>query len=182
MIKKLLKLSVLKKYVSLYVNESDASKFVFGRILCANKDYVVIYMIAPNGKYDGILVKETTAVIRIEVEDKYSRKMHQLISSNEMRKFNFVLDDHNILSSLFNIAKNEHKIISLELLNSEMNNVVGFVENTDENVCMIRQVDLYGDDDGFSYIDLNDITQVTYDSDDEQIILRLWESKLWSEN
>lgn len=174
MLKKILELSETNKFVSIYVNERDTSKFVFGRILCANDDYVVIYMIAPNGRYDGVLVKDINNVIRIEFDDKYADRMNQLINEDELYKFDIVLECHDILMSILKIAKKEHKILSLELLNSEINDVVGFVENIDENLCTIKQVDLYGNEDGISYIKLNDITQISFDSDDEQIILNLW--------
>ena len=40
----------------------------------------------------------------------------------------------------------------------------------------VKQIDLYGQEDGFSYISINDITKISYDSEDERIIMRLYES------
>lgn len=174
MIDKLFELKELKKYVSLYTNEEDTSKFIFGKIMYVNTDYVVIYMIAPDGNYDGILVKDIDSVMRIEFDDIYSEKMIKLIDESRLPKFDLLIENKGILISILKKFKDEHKILSIELLHSESDDVVGFVESIDEKSCMIKQVDLYGHENGFSYVFLNDITQISYDSNDEQIILKLW--------
>lgn len=176
MTNKLLELKQSEKYVSIYANENDTSKFVFGRILSVSEKYFAIYMIAPDGNYDGVLVKCLKDLIRIEIDDKYSNKMKQIIKSANENRFNFSLDNQNIIGAILDIAKTTKKIISLELLNSGENDVVGFVESVNSNICVIKQINEYGEEDGYSYIFLDNITQITYDSIDEQIVLNLWES------
>ena len=77
--------------------------------------------------------------------------------------------------SVLRFAKAFKKIVSFELINSKNDDVVGFVEVIDEGCCKIKQVDFYGHEDGYSFIELENITQISVDSRDEQIVLRLWE-------
>lgn len=175
MISKLEELRDENKYISIYMNRNIPANFVYGRVLSVDEDYIVVYLIAPNGKYDGVLVKETCEIFRIEEECQYSERMQKLIDKEECDRFPFVLECHNVVNELIQIAKDTQKIISLELLNSEENDVVGFVENIDGDLCTIKQIDLYGQVDGYSYISMNDITQISYDSEDERILMQLCE-------
>ena len=39
-------------------------------------------------------------------------------------------------------------------------------------MCQIKQVDEFGEDDGVAFILIKNITQISYDSEEEQIILQ----------
>ena len=140
MINKLEELGVQKQYISVYMNRNTPTNFVYGRVLCVDERFMVFYMIAPNGKYDGVLVKETYEIFRIEEYSQYSEKMYKLIDKQECDKFPFVLECHNLVKSMLQIAKDTEKIVSIELVNSEMNDVIGFVENIDGDLCTIKQI------------------------------------------
>lgn len=173
MIKQLKEALKNEKFVSVYTNAQDTLKFIFGRILCVNDDYIVIYMISPNGEYDGVIVKETEDVIRLEMDDQYSRKMKMLCAVTEEDICQYVVDENQIVKSVLMIAEKTKKIISCELLGSGFDDVVGFVSNLEDGVCEIKQVDSYGCEDGVSYIMVDDISQLSFDSEDEQRILTL---------
>ena len=174
MIERLKEVAVKQKCVSLYMDSEDTSRFVFGRILCVNGDHIAILMISPEGDYDGLLVKRTEAVIRLEMDDKYARKMHKLCNEKNVAEFEGVIDELDIVKSALDYAKTAKKIISCELLNSGSDDIVGFLEDIKNGLCEIKQVDAEGCEDGYSYIMMNDITQISYDSKEEQFLLRLW--------
>lgn len=174
MIKQLKTAAKNQKYVSLYMDSDDMSRFVFGRIIGVNSDHIAVSMISPEGDYDGILVKRTEAVIRLEMDDKYARKMIELCGPAGIDTKLAWSNEQDMMKSVLEYAKTTKKIISCELLNSGMDDVVGFLENMQNGLCEIKQVDFEGYEDGYSYILVDDITQISCDSKDEQLLLRLW--------
>ena len=44
------------EYLMLYMDPDDTGKFCYGRVLAADEDFVALYLIAPDGSYDGLLV------------------------------------------------------------------------------------------------------------------------------
>ena len=67
------------RYVSVYANPDDPSAFIYGRILAADDDNFVMYCISQGGEYDGLALKRTDSVSRIEVDGQYHAKMQKLI-------------------------------------------------------------------------------------------------------
>ena len=80
--------------------------------------------------------------------------------------------------SILSFAKEREKIVSIELHDSGFADVVGFVDEVDEKVCRIHVIDEYGYDDSCSYVDLNSISQIVLDSEDERRIARLYQANL----
>ena len=60
-------------FVSIYSNFDDTEKFIYGKVLCVNEDEVLIYMLSPNGDYDGILVQQTADIFRVEYGGDYEK-------------------------------------------------------------------------------------------------------------
>ncbi|MCQ4021805.1 MULTISPECIES: hypothetical protein [unclassified Ruminococcus] len=163
------------KRVSIYTDINEPSKFCYGYILCVNYEEVAIYMISPDGFFDGILMKKIYDIIRIEIDGQYHEKMKKLCSLSKMQPFNYSIDPTNIQYSLLEIALQSKQIVSLELVDSGYDDVVGFVESIDNGLCKIKIVDEYGFEDGYCFVMANKITQISYASQDEIRILKLWE-------
>lgn len=75
MLRRLQQAMVTGEYLMLYMDSNDTGKFCYGRVLAADEDFVALYLIAPDGAYDGLLVKETGSVQRIESGGQYDAKM-----------------------------------------------------------------------------------------------------------
>ena len=69
----------------------------------------------------------------------------------------------------------EQKIISVELLESGSYNAIGFVKEIDDDVVTIQVVDSYGREDGIVHFSVNDITELQYNSEDEQRTNAYWQ-------
>jgi len=164
-----------KKYVAVYTNTSDSSKFIFGRIISVNTNNIAIYMLSPDGYFDGVVVKQIDDVLRVEIDGQYSEKMQKLQSLYNQKPFEYVLDDENIPESLLLIAQQLKQVVAIEIMQSGFDNIVGFVEQIENNLCGIKQIDSYGYEDGISYVRLDEITQISCNSQDESRILKLWE-------
>ena len=63
--------------------------------------------------------------------------------------------------------------MSIEILDSGYDDVVGYVENVQNGICEIRRIDEYGVEDGKSYMEIQNITQISFESESEKIIQKL---------
>ena len=53
----------------------------------------------------------------------------------------------------------------------------GFVTEVSENICTIKQVDYYGKGDGTSYLEIDEITSIAFDSAESQEVNELWDKQ-----
>ena len=67
-----------------------------------------------------------------------------------------------------------HKICTIELCNSELQDIVGFIEDTESSCIKIKLITERGKDDGFTFVPVDKITQISIDSLDEQKIFTLY--------
>ncbi len=161
-------------YVAVYGNLSDTSKFMFGKLLCVNETRFAMLLISPNGDYDGIVVNDTDDVFRIDCSGRYHDKMAKLNNlCMECIKLPYI-DPSYIDLSILSFAKETRSLVSIELRDSGVVDVVGFIENVDEESCQIHVVDEYGYDDGCTFVDMNNISQIALGSEDEQRIMKLY--------
>lgn len=160
-------------FVSIYTNDENTSKFIFGKILCVNNSEIAIYMLSPDGSYDGILVTDNSKIFRIETNSDYNKKMQKLCNFEELPVCYEFKNNENIKKELLYLAHKTKQAVSIELLNSGYDDVVGIVENIGDNICTISQINQYGKPDGVSFVSMQDITQISYNSQDEIIIMRL---------
>lgn len=169
---KLIELKKQNKNISIYCCE-DNSKFTYGKILSVNDYEFALLMYTPYGKFDGIIVKKIDDITRIEYDGQYDQKMQKVLSRN-LDAENYCIDDSLITSSILELSLKFNKIVSVELLNSGYDNVVGFVDEICDNKCTIKLIDEYGYEDGYSFILISDITQVMFDGERENLFLKLW--------
>lgn len=163
--------------LAIYDNYDDTSKFKFGTLLCVDEMHFALAAVSPNGDYDGIIVDETADVFRVDSSGNYHNKMAKLIQIHKDHMDIPTLKQGAIVESLLRFALDAKKPISLELNASGIKDITGFIEDISECVCKIRAIDEYGFDDGCSYVDMDSITQATFDSEDERRIMRLYNAQ-----
>lgn len=174
MLNVLKKLCKEQKYASIYTDSENSNKFIYGQILAVDMDYIAIGMISPDGISDGIVVQPTGRVIRVEIGGQYDRKMQKLIMFHNSKSDQYAFENGKILESVLRIAQQTKRVVSIEILNSGYDDIAGFVDEIENHFCAVRQIDAYGCEDGVSYVQMSDITQVSYDSVDEKKIMMLW--------
>ena len=174
LINTLLEISQNNKNASIYTNFNETSKFHYGRIICVNSEELAIYMISPDGLYDGILLKKTEDIIRVEVDGQYDKKMKKLCSLSQLQPFEYSLDSTNIKASLLEVALQSRRVVALELVDSGYKDVVGFVDGISDGLCKIKIIDEYGFEDGYCFVMTDKITEISYASQDECRIIKLW--------
>lgn len=164
-----------QKMVSIYTDYQETNKFHYGVVIALNEKEIAIQMLSPDGESDGIIVMDAENVFRVEENGQYDEKMKKLCPNNPLPLFNEALDENEIFESLLSIASIEKSIISIELVDSGYNDIVGFVEEIEDGMCKVKQVDEFGYEDGFSFFLIRDITKITYLSQDEKRLMRLWQ-------
>lgn len=172
----ILKLAMtLKKNVCVYTCDSEISKFLYGRIIFIDNEFFALYMLTPNGENDGILVKKISCITYVEMDGQYDEKMKKLCPNFDdlISETPIDFENGNALFSIMLEALRTEKPISVELLDSGVDSVIGQVTAVNEKICTVRQIYEYGCDDGIAYVNVPDITQVSYASADNSILLLL---------
>lgn len=160
-----------QQYISVYTNSGNGH-FIYGRILASDETFTAISTVLPNGNSDGIVCILTNNINRIDTDTQYDNEMKKLISKKPIPEINF--DNHDICCSILTHAKETQQMVSIELINSGINDTSGLVVGITDGVCCIKQIDVNGSFDGFTYIDIEDITQIALNTEAEQRIFRLY--------
>ena len=64
-------------------------------------------------------------------------------------------------------------VVSIELAQSGVEDIIGVPVEITENVCKFLLIDEYGFCDGYAVFDMKDITQISASSEDEKILEKL---------
>lgn len=109
------------------------------------------------------------------MDGQYDEKMKKLCPNFDdlISKTPIDFENGNALFSIMLEALRTGKPISVELLDSGVDSVIGQVTAVNEKICTVRQIDEYGCYDGIAYVNVPDITQVSYASADNSILLLL---------
>ena len=151
----------------IYTNEEETDKFFVGYVNQMFSNQVIVNNISPYGKYDGICIKMLEDIYRIEIGSQYAKKIERLSQYYNVKHDTIEIVDNNGIASLLNYAKKYNKILSIGLLQSEFVDVVGFAEEINLKQCKIREIDQYGVEDGVCTIQVEDITYISCDGEEE---------------
>lgn len=139
-----------------------------------DNEFFALYMLTPNGENDGILVKRLAVLLMLRWTDSMMKNEKLCPNFDDLiSKTPIDFENGNALFSIMLDALRTEKPISVELLDSGVDSVIGQVTAVNEKICTVRQIDEYGCDDGIAYVNVPDITQVSYASADNSILLLL---------
>ena len=147
-------------YACFYTNKSKTTAFIFGRILGINDTQIASYMVSPQGDYDGIIVINIDAIYRIEWDDLYSQDMKAKMKDEELTHTAVAFCDCDYFETLLDYSIAMKDLVSIEVMRSGYEDLIGFVENRDDLFCTVRQISKDGLPDGYSIIQIEDITRV----------------------
>lgn len=163
-----------RKLASIYTNKNDTGRFIVGYIEEISEDFIIIQAVNPNGHFDGLLLKELESIYRVETEGNYLDKMQKLLDYNNEATEQVTLDGKDLITSLLQYAEKNKYVVSIELLNSGFDDIIGYVQRISENGCLINQITTDGQYDGNSTIDYSSISKISCNSEDEKIPGILW--------
>lgn len=173
--KEILKQCSPEEVIAIYTNSDDTDSFCEGFVKAFNDEDFLIYHISPHGLYDGYIVKKTEHIYRINQKGMYEQKILNLYSFRNQEHNNINIVDNNIMFSVLEYARKNKLVVSIELFESGVNDIQGFVIENEDYIC-IDQCDDYSQEVGQTHIKLNDISELRCDTDDE-IVLRLLQNK-----
>lgn len=165
-----------KKIISVYTNTQESTKFLCGYPIRIDDNYFMLAAITPQGHYDGYIVKHVSCLYRIAYDEQYELCLMMLVkyyqTTHEKLQYKY-----SIIYTLLEYAKEKNLVVSIELLESGYDNVVGLIYELTQNDCSILQLTEYGELDGVSKINLCDISQISCDTEDEVKIKILYNLK-----
>lgn len=159
-----------KEILSLYTNKEDTERFSVGYILELCEKYCIIALISPSGLYDGYRVIDINEIYKIEYGGDYEKKLKKLYDIKKQSHKDIKLLENNLIISMLKFAKENEFIITIELLESGLNDVQGYVKNFTDEKLMILKINDLGQKDGLSEIDLDAITSIVCNSEDENTL------------
>jgi hypothetical protein len=168
-----------QKLIEVYTDDRDTSKFSVGRVIYSDNDFFILFGVDQYGRFDGHLLMETEAIVRISEDSLYLNKMASLMRYYNEKPEKLHIDQYPVYS-LLDHCKQANRIVSVDLLGSGIVDAKGYVEELDFDKCVIRQVSEFGKSDGSAMLLLNDITYITFGSKDE-VMLEILNSELFDE-
>ena len=164
-----------KALCALFTDEADIDKFQVVKISCFNRDYIFAVSYDQYGKIDGYECISLKKLIKIETNSKYLQALSIL---NEHNNSHTAKIEFTSLNEMLDYAKCQNKICEIELCNSGLQDVVGFISEITEENLTVQSVDEYGEQDGEATLFLSDITALSFGSKDTEKIEILYRAKV----
>lgn len=169
-LKNLCKTRELSEY---YVN-GETNTFDVGIAVSLNDREFAFQSYTKNGEWDGIIAFMAEDVFRVQTQSQYIETVKKLIGDICISQIANEIDENDIFGSLLRIALNRKEIVSIKLMDNTEIDFSGFVESIDEDDCKIRIIDEYGNYDGFGFVRISDITEMSYMCAYDQQRMKLW--------
>lgn len=172
LIESLVEIKEKELYASIYADLDNTSRFLFGKVPLLNDDHLIIESYSPNGQDDGFVLLEVKNVYKTEINSKYSQKMMALINHHNCsnhEKIDIKETNHSLVEHLLLFSQLKKYIVSIELLGNGVM-FLGLVDSIQNELCCIKQIDEYGEDDGVTYIDILDISMITCNGEEEKYL------------
>jgi len=160
-----------EKLVCVYHGDDGHDKFDVGFIESLTQTTLTLLSVSPRGEYDGRVVMHLDDLNRIEMDDRYSRKIELL---HQYRGSVFKTDDHvnpkaraDDLHAQLVRAVEEHEVACVE--DVKANAVTGFVAEVGDDFVVIEALTQLGEPDGQAVINLDEVVRVQLGARDQQI-------------
>ena len=164
-----------KKVVSIYNDSSDTANCWTGFVNEVDEDYVLIAHISENGFYGGFCLHAIDGILNIEQGTSYEKKTHKLYELRKQSHPSLSLDMSNgLLEALLIYAQNEKIFISIALIEDDGYPPRGLIKEMTEDFICLNNFTSDGLENGFSYIEKEDIHQLFIDSLPEQNLALLY--------
>lgn len=157
-----------KIIATFYCEDGNKQNLFVGYIEKFNDDEILFAHISPHGFYDGFILKHIDDVRRIDYDGEYEKKIERLYKlRQQVHKAISTFDpnDDEILYSLLDFAKQNDYIATLELAD---NNISGLVNGYSNDMIYLDVINDYGEENGISIVNVNEILSVAVDTDHEQ--------------
>lgn len=160
-----------QKLVCVYHGDDGHDKFDVGFVESVTPSSLTLLCVSPRGEFDGRVVMHLDDLNRVEMDDRYSRKIELL---HQYRGSVFKTDDHvNAQAKTDDIhdqlarAAEQREVASIEDVKG--NTVTGFVKEVGDDYVVVEALTQLGEPDGQSVINLEDLSRVQIAARDQQV-------------
>jgi len=154
-----------KKIVSLYDNKNDTAGHYSGDIQYVNEDHVLISHYNSSGGYSGYVLLKTENIYRVDQDGKYENSLKRLSKlQSEEQAHHCFNETEDLVFDLLQFAQQKQLVVLIELCESDMDDIQGFILNINKETVVISCIDNFGEQDGISTIFTEDISVIKCDT------------------
>ncbi len=164
-------------FISMYTNQTDSDAFTFCKAVLVHDEFSVVLMEHPSGNFDGIQMLQNDLILRIETDDRYAEKMAILRQAHPWEEPDLSALAECTPEAMLRYLMENKRICSAEILDSGSQDVFGFVEGIEGDVCKLTMLDQYGYEDGTCYLPIPHLTRIAFGSEEHQILETLWNAR-----
>lgn len=143
-----------------HVDAEDTECFLVGRIVWSNAQWVLMQLLAPHGRWDGIALLAQADYQAVEVDTPYCQKLVKVaaLRGEDAQAYPAMGDDPR--GKMLNHAQAHQLTAALEICGSGVDDVVGTVEDVSGGLVRVRQWTDDGDADGESAVAVDAVTAI----------------------
>lgn len=164
-----------KSPICIYTRNDESDTFSFGIILNYSEDCYIIASINKLCEVDGIRFGYINDIYRIESNGRYTDKylkIRDIMNKDwDVSAYSNYFDNADCsINDFFEYAVNYHQVVSFSVVHTNIYNFTGFIDGFNDLIIKIDTLDDYGNIDGKSIVNIDDIDYCSCDSLDEQIL------------
>lgn len=167
---------VFKKYLGkedlLEIYFRDDSNFNVGKVLGMDDEFVLLHLLSKYGRDEGLLLCSLESIVSVQADTRYLKKTRCLSERYPEQRQLPVVEGGSLLKFLLGYAQKNGLGVSLELKSESPEDYCGVILDCGNDVVTLKNVSLYGEDDGIAYVRLDEIGRV--DCDDQDMNARLF--------
>lgn len=142
--------------LSLYTNVDEPDIFTLGYLLEIDENNVLINMVDRHGEEIGFYLVNSDDIYNFEHDKMYSGKIEKLFRlKNQKRKY-IAKTESNPMETFLKYTFDNHLLIQV----NGGDYYIGYIKDYSNHVLTLNRIDNYGDDMGFSSLDMNNVNSL----------------------
>lgn len=168
----------LHKIYQIHMDAGDPESFIVGELIGIWEDEnILVKLISTNGRWDGFCLIWMNDIVRVDIETQYINKLKRLLVGQQKEEAEPVLQDSGV-ETIVSFALKYNKAVGIELLQSGLRDIIGFIEKYEDDLLQVFQLDEMGREDGKTVIEKEVITRMFCADSELQSLKLLWENKI----
>lgn len=163
--------------VSVYGDDDETDRFSLGFVEDVTDTHVLLAQIGTDGEYDGFFAIGTEEIFRLDIGGQYEKRIQKLYKIKKQNHPVLTAETDSIIINVLRHAKRNRLVIAAQLYGSGYDDAKGMVSDIGSDVVTIQLLDKYGRSNGTCILDIDTITRLVCDSEQEIAIRLLYENQ-----
>lgn len=134
---------------------------------------------SPYGEDDGFIYRLIEDIATIEIDTVYLEDIKILSDNNKVAVRDLNVSNGAILIDLINYVMTNKLICTLELSHNIDRCICGIINEIDESLLKVEIINERGQESGYAYVDIDEISSIIVQSQDERKLQILYNKKLY---